>query len=297
MVDSKLITFLKVADKGSYTLAAQELSLTQPAVSQQMKLLENEFGVKLFHRVDNSLKLTYQGDIVKKFARRIVSLYGELGSKLSDEQAGRRSYVIGITHTSEANLIAEVLAHYAEAHPGVKIKILSDSIKKLYEKLSTFEIDLAIVDGASPTKKYSSIPLDTDSLVVVMAKSHPLAKKASVSLADLKKERLILRSKASETRNQFASALAGANCSLDDFNIVLEIDNIMTIKELVAKGEALSVLPRSACHGYGDKQMLSLRPIENLNMIREVSIVFPKDFAERAFVDTLVADYRKMLSR
>ena len=71
----------------------------------------------------------------------------------------------------------------------------------------------------------------------------------------------------------------------------------MTIKELVAKGEALSVLPRSACHGYGDKQMLSLRPIENLNMIREVSIVFPKDFAERAFVDTLVADYRKMLSR
>ena len=191
MVDSKLLTFLKVADKGSYTLAAQELSLTQPAVSQQMKLLETELGVKLFNRVDNSLKLTYQGEIVKKFARRIVSLYGELDSKLSDEQAGRRSYVIGITHTSEANLIAEVLAHYAEEHPGVKIKILSDSIKKLYEKLSTFEIDLAIVDGASTNKKYCSIPLDTDSLVVVMAKSHPLAKKASIGLDDLKKERLI----------------------------------------------------------------------------------------------------------
>ena len=296
MVDSKLLTFLKVVEKGSYTLAAQELSLTQPAVSLQMKQLEGEFGVKLFHRLDKELKLTYQGEIALKYAKRIVSIYGELSSKLSDLQNGRRSYVVGITHTSEANLIAEVLAHYAESHPGAKIKIISDSIKKLYEKLSSYEIDIAIVDGPIPSKKYDSLPLDTDSLVAVMGKSHPLAKKASLSLSDLKKERLILRSKSSETRNLFASALSSLNLRLDDFNIVLEIDNIMTIKELVAKGEAISVLPRSACFGYGDRQMLSLRPIENLNLVREVSIVFQKEFAPRALIDYLSEDYRKLLS-
>ncbi len=296
MLDPKLLSFIKVNEKGSYTLAAKELSLSQPAVSQHIRLLEEETGVRLFNRGDGQMKLTIEGETVLKYARRIASLYEDMTRKLKDERLGKRSYVIGITHTSEANLIAEVLASYASEHPGVRIKIKSDSITRLYERLSNYEIDLAIVDGNPTSRKYSSILLDTDSLVAVMARSHPLALSSSVKIDDLRKVPLILRSKSSETRSLFASALASLSLGIDDFNVVLEIDNIMTIKELVAKGEIVSVLPRSACHGHGDKESLAIRPIENLTMVREVNVVFPRDFEDRGFLDAIIDGYHRRLS-
>ena len=264
MVDPKLLTLIEVEKRNGYTAAAEALSLTQPAVSQHIRQLEKENGITIFHRAGGQLKPTPEGEILLSYAKRIVSLYRELASKLKDQAKGRSSYIVGITHTAEANLIAEVLASYAADHPGTKIKIKSDDIRNLDEKLSSFEIDLAIVDGPVPSRKYSSILLDTDSLVAVMSKRNPLAAKSVITIDELRKERLILRSKQSETRTLFQAALSAIGRSIDEFNVVLEIDNIMTIKELVSKGEAISVLPKSACHSYGDKEMLSLHPIENL---------------------------------
>ncbi len=297
MVDPKLLTLIEVEKRNGYTAAADALSLTQPAVSQHIRQLEKENGITIFHRAGGQLKPTPEGEILLSYAKRIVSLYRELASKLKDQAKGRSSYIVGITHTAEANLIAEVLASYAADHPGTKIKIKSDDIRNLYEKLSSFEIDLAIVDGPVPSRKYSSILLDTDSLVAVMSKRNPLAAKSVITIDELRKERLILRSKQSETRTLFQAALSAIGRSIDEFNVVLEIDNIMTIKELVSKGEAISVLPKSACHSYGDKEMLSLHPIENLNMSREVSIVYMSQSVDRPFLDALVASYREKIAR
>lgn len=297
MVDPKLLTLIEVEKRNGYTAAAEALSLTQPAVSQHIRQLEKENGITIFHRAGGQLKPTPEGEILLSYAKRIVSLYRELASKLKDQAKGRSSYIVGITHTAEANLIAEVLASYAADHPGTKIKIKSDDIRNLYEKLSSFEIDLAIVDGPVPSRKYSSILLDTDSLVAVMSKRNPLAAKSVITIDELRKERLILRSKQSETRTLFQAALSAIGRSIDEFNVVLEIDNIMTIKELVSKGEAISVLPKSACHSYGDKEMLSLHPIENLSMSREVSIVYMSQSVDRPFLDALVASYREKIAR
>ena len=234
MVDPKLLTLIEVEKRNGYTAAAEALSLTQPAVSQHIRQLEKENGITIFHRAGGQLKPTPEGEILLSYAKRIVSLYRELASKLKDQAKGRSSYIVGITHTAEANLIAEVLASYAADHPGTKIKIKSDDIRNLYEKLSSFEIDLAIVDGPVPSRKYSSILLDTDSLVAVMSKRNPLAAKSVITIDELRKERLILRSKQSETRTLFQAALSAIGRSIDEFNVVLEIDNIMTIKELVS---------------------------------------------------------------
>ncbi len=297
MVDPKLLTLIEVEKRNGFTAAAKALSLTQPAVSQHIRLLEKENGIRIFNKVGGSLRLTPEGEILLRYAKRIVSVYSDLASKLKDEASGRKGYIVGITHTAEANLIAEVLASFAAAHPGTKIKIKTDSIRNLYEKLTSYEIDLAVVDGPLPNKKYSSILLDTDSLVAVMSKHHPLAFKRVLTIEDLKKEPLVLRSKESETRALFSAALSSSGHSIDEFNLVLEIDNIMTIKEILSKGECISVLPRSACHSYGDKETLSLRPIENLNMSREVSIVYPSQSIDRSFLDALVLSYKEKMAR
>lgn len=294
MIDQKLITLLKVNELGSYTEAAKELNLTQPAVSLHLKSLEKETGIKIFNRTSNGIKATKEGEILIKYAKRIASLYKELDLKLKDNEENQRSYLIGITHTSESNLIIEVLATYAYLHPEVKIKIKTDAIKKLYEKLSSYEIDLAFTDG-KPNKKYSSILLDTDTLVAVLNKNNPLAKKGLIQVEDLKNEKMILRSSTSETRNLFQSALNSDGLSLEEFNVIMEIDNIATIKDLISENPFVSVLPRSAC--YGHAKDLAIVPIENLNMSREVNIVFPKDFSDRRFLKEITTIYHQKIER
>ncbi len=294
MLDPKLLTLIKVAEVGSYTLAARKLNLTQPAVSQHVKELEKELGISIFRRHGLTNELTPEGEIALGYAKRIASLYGELGSDLKDLKMGRRSYIVGITHTAEASAIAETLARYAATNAGTKIKVKTDSIKKLYEKLGDYEIDFAIVDGPLLKGGYSSVLLDTDSLVAVMGRGHPLSGHASLTTDDLKGVPMILRGKGSETRSLFSSALSSAGLSLESFDIVLEIDNIMTIKELLAKNEAVSVLPRSACYGYGDKEHLCMKPIENLSMSRQINLVYDKDYADKAFLDGFVRLYREV---
>lgn len=116
--------------------------------------------------------------------------------------------------------------------------------------------------------------LDTDSLVVVLAKDHPLAKKSILNIYELKNENLILRSTQSQTRSLLQSALESINLSINDFNIILELDNIGTIKDLVLKNRGISILPKSVCYHEYKNNTLAIRPIASLNMIRPINMVF-----------------------
>ncbi len=295
MIDPKIETFLKICELKNYTSVAKALNLTQPAVSQHVKALENEYNVKLFIRNNNDLKLTNEGEILLKYAKRLANIYSDLAIKLEDEKKHTKTLTIGITHTSESNAIAEVLALYCSINKGSRINIISDTIKNLYDKLSSYEIDLAIVEGKIPSRKYSSILLDTDSLVAVMSTSNPLAKNKTIAISDLKKENLILRSSQSQTRTLFANALENIDISLNDFNIILEIDNIATIKDLIAKNCGVSVLPKSACYHEIKHNILAIRPVENLNMIRQINMVFLKDFTNQNTLDEILSIYNSFV--
>lgn len=294
MEDSKFITLLTVSELKNYTLAAKKLNLTQPAVSQHIRQLENELNIRIFNRVGSDLKITPEGSILIKYARRITSLYKELETKLSDEKKHARTLTIGITHTAESNIVAEVLAEFCSRNKGTKIKIISDSIKNLYDKLSTYEIDMAVVEGKVTEKKYSSVLLDTDSLVAVMSANNPLAKNKIINVNDLKREKMILRSKQSGTRSLFVSQLGNMNISIDEFNVILEIDNIATIKDLVQKGAGVSVLPKSVCFSEMKNHSLAILPIENMTMIREMNIVFMDDFVSHSTLDEILSIYREL---
>ncbi len=295
MIDQKIETFLKICELKNYTNVAKALNLTQPAVSQHVKALEQEYNIKLFIRNNNELKLTNEGEILLKYAKRLNNIYKDLAIKLDDEKKHTKTLTIGITHTAESNAIAEVLALYCSTNKGSRIKIISDSIKNLYDKLSSYEIDLAIVEGQVPSRKYSSILLDTDSLVAVMSTSNNLAKNKTIAINDLKKENLILRSSQSQTRTLFASALANIDFSLNDFNIILELDNIATIKDLVAKDCGISILPKSACYHEIKHNVLAIRPVENLNMIRQINIVFLKDFTNQSTINEILSIYNSIV--
>lgn len=297
MLGSKMRTLLAVVEHQSFTQAAQALSMTQPAVSHHIKQLEEEIGGPLFLRRKNGLLLTPQGEVAVKYARRLAALDERMHRELEDLRRNLTSLRVGITHTAESNLTAAVLAKCSNRHAGLSITIVTEPIQKLYEMLGNYELDLAIVEGGRTDPELSYMMLDTDYLTCVMANENPLARQAAVTLPQLKREQMILRLPTSATRALFESTLESIGESIESFDVILEVDNIATIKDLVRKDLGVSILARSACMDELGKGKLTALPIENLNMVRETRIVYHRDFSHLELLQEITRLYHREVLR
>ena len=293
MIDSRLLSVLTVYETGSFTRAAERLSLSQPAVSQHVRPLENELHVHIFERVRGTLRVTREGEIIVKYARRMQALTNNMQEALASERTQVANLTVGITHTAESNFIAETLARYVSLRDGMSIKMITATVSELFEALKNYELDMAIVEGSVSDPRFHSVMLDTDCLVLAVAPEHPLARRTMVTIEELKREKLILRLPDSGTRSLFISALETHNLHLNDFNVVLEIDNIATIKDLIRRGFGVSVLARSACMDELGKKKIVALPIENLTMMREINLVYSRDFDHPELVRDIVRCYNE----
>lgn len=295
MLDSKVYTLLKVYECGSFVSAAKQLNITQPAVSQHIKAIEEELNITIFERGRGKLVLTKQGNEVIKCAKKMAGIYSGLLQDISDGTSLTTHLTIGVTHTAESNPIAEALAGYCSKNPRVNIKMITDTISNLYTMLKTYEIDLAIVEGRSRDPGIRYLLMDTDYLVLAVSPDHPFAKKSMVTLNELKKERMILRLPNSGTRNLFVAHLESNNMSINDFNIILEVDNIATIKDLIRRDFGVSILAKSVCLDELKKGKIVTLPVENLSMMREINIAYPADFTQFDLLRDIVKSYNETL--
>lgn len=295
MIDIRLYTLLAVVEFNNYTRAAEHLSLTQPAVTQHIKQLEKELNIKIFYRVGKESKPTNEGNVVIQYARRNIALYERMKQSILDEQHHVRRLTVGITHTAESNAVAEVLGRYSSKNPGTTITIISGSINNLYNMLQNYEIDLAVVEGRFQDANINSLLLDTDALILVVSNNNPLARKSMVTINELKKQPLILRRPSSGTRNLFTAHLESINMSLDDFNVILEVDNIATIKDLIRRDIGVSILARSVCLDELKKGKITVLPIENLSMIREINILYHRDFKHVDILESIMKEYNAVV--
>lgn len=293
VIDPKVYSLIKVSETGSYTRAAEQLSLTQPAVSQHIRALEGELGIRIFERVSNELRITHEGEMAIKYAKRMLSLYNNLQRDLTSEKRQLTQLTVGITHTAESNAISEALAKYVNNHEGVTVKIITDTLSNLYDKVKNYELDFAIVEGKLNHPSLRYLMLDTDCLVLAVSPNHRLAKQSMVTISALKKEKMILRLPDSSTRNLFVSSLESQNMSIDDFNVIMEIDNIATIKDLIRRDFGVSVLAKSACMDELKKKKIAVLPIENLSMMREINIVYSQDFEHFETLRDIVRSYNE----
>ena len=293
MLDPKLYSLLAVSETGNFTRAAEQLSLTQPAVSQHIRALEQELGVRIFDRVNNAMRLTHEGEIIVKYAKRMMALRRNMQDELDNEKLQIATLTVGITHTAESNAIAETLARYVQRHENVTVKVITSSADKLCAKIKNYEIDFAIIDGKKPDPDLRYLMLDTDSLVMIVSPTHRLAKRNSATIHDLQKERLILRLPTSSTRKLFTSSLECLGLSMNAFNVVLEMDNIATIKDLIRRDFGVSVLARSACMDEVSKRKIIALPIENLPMMMETNLVCAPDFGHPGLLNDIVRCYNE----
>lgn len=296
LIDDKLETFVAVCDTKSFTKAAEILSLTQPAVSQHIKRLEEELNTTLFLRKKGELLLSDEGEIVLTYAKRMIALCDKMRDKVKNAKSRVNRIRIGITHTQESGLLMDVLSKIAIGDDSLQITFITDNIKNLYDMLENFEIDMAVIEGKPTNPSFNFVVINTDSLMCIVSSQNALAKKSTVTLAELKKEHLILRLPTSSTRERFASALDGIGESIDNFDVTIEVDSIATIRNLVKKDFGVSVLARSSCAHELSKGTLVALTIENLSMIRETTIVYHKTFTHTEIVDRIARNYNEAVT-
>lgn len=297
MLDSKVETLIAVAKERNFTKAAEKLSLTQPAVSHQITQLEKELGITIFIRKKGEIVPTEQGETVIAYAKRFAALEERMKNEIKQSEKRINRLRVGITHTAESNRVTEILGKFSSKYQGMSITVITDTIKNLYGKLENYEIDLAIVEGKAHNPDLYSIMLDTDYLVCVVAPTHLFAKQSMVTLNELKKEQMILRLPSSATRMLFESSLESCSDSIDNFNVILEVDNIATIKDLIRKDMGISILAKSTCMDELKKGKLAVLPIENLSMIRETNVVYNKYFEHVDVLKNMVQTYRDEIEK
>lgn len=295
MIDTKVYSLIKVYECGSFVTAAKELNITQPAVSQHIKALEEELNVRIFERSNGKIVVTEQGEEVIKCAKKLAALYQGLKQNLNDSGRMISHLTVGVTHSVESSPIAEALARYCADNPTMNIKMITDVISNLYNMLQTYEIDFAIVEGRISNPKIRYLLLNTDYLVLAVSPSHPFASKSMVTLSELKKERMILRLPGSGTRNLFVAYLESNNMSIHDFDVILELDNMATIKDLIRRDFGVSILAKSVCLDEIKKGKIVTLPVENLSMMREINLAYHSDFTQFDVLQQIVKVYNETL--
>lgn len=291
--DYRYETLAAVRQYGSYTLAGEALGLTPSAVSQQIHSIENELQIKLFNKSGSRIIPTRECDIIYDYIEKISELCKKMNDDLEFSKKHIQHITIGLTPSLENGTLSNVLISQGDREHDLQITVVSDSAAALYDKLSKYAIDIAVVEGEFPENDFNSVILDTDYLVAAVSNDNPLCRKEMITLYDLQKEKMILRAADSGTRILFEANLNKAGMSIKDFNVIMEVESVAAIKRFVENNYGVSVLSNKACKTDVEKGKFRVLPICNMQMTRKINIFYRKDFG----YDGLLLQIQKLYSQ
>ena len=258
--------FVAVAHKRHFTQAAEELSIAQPALSQQVRQLERELGVALFERTSRQVRLTSAGEALLVRAERILAEL-EWARMEMQEYSGlaRGRVVIGALQSLEAFRFPALLSRFHTRYPGIDIVLREEATGRLLELLHSGQLDLTLIqvmDNSWPPE-LTSAPvvtekLLTEELVLVVAPAHALARRQNVAVEELRDEPFILFKPGSGLRHIIMQRSLTAGFTP---RMLFESGELATVRSLVAEGLGISVLPRSVAEAQGrEVAIVSLDP-------------------------------------
>lgn len=241
---SRLLTFHEAAEALNFSVAAQKLSITQPAVSAQIHNLEEDLGVKLFTRIGKIIALSEAGEVLRTYSRRIFRTLDEAESVMNELRLVRRGTLkVGTTPTYAGHIMPPLLTKFQAEFPLVKVVLNEGSSLDIAKRVAKLEIEVAVVAFSGSVKNVLFDLLGREDLVLVLSPSHPLADHKNIPVKSLAKEKFILREKGSSTRLIMRDLFRQHRINPP---IVFETSNADFIKEQVAHGMGLSFLTYSA---------------------------------------------------
>ena len=243
MADRRLQVFSNVARLLSFTKAAEALHMTQPAVTFQIRQLEEYFNTRLFDRNHNGISLTKAGQIVKSYADQIITQYNEMDNevrRLTGDVEGL--LVLGASTTIGEYVIPRLLGEYQAKFPGVAIRLQVANTLGVIHMVENNQIDIGIVEGPVNNKNLITSVCWDDELVAVMPVGHPLERLKKLTLDELLEYPFIAREEGSGTREVINGYLATQNLDFRDFDLIMELGSPESIKSAVAAGLGVSIL-------------------------------------------------------
>lgn len=288
-MDQQLQIFITVAEKESFSQAAKEHHMTQPAVSQYIRQFEDQFGTRLLERSNKYVRLTKAGEIVFHHGKEILALYGKMQNLCDDllnQASGTLS--IGASYTFGEYVLPRILSNLKRTYPTILPAVTIGNTKTIADLVESHQLDIGIVEGQFEQVKLITEELAEDEMVVVAPPNHPFAKRAMpLKAKELEQEMWIKRETGSGTREAMEQFF-------ERFDIApkqtMSFSSTQPIKESVEAGLGISLLSTWAIQKEVRNGDLCILSVEGLPFLRKFSIITSTPFQTKAlevFIDLL----------
>ncbi len=277
MADRRLQVFHAVAKYGSFTRAAEHLFMTQPAVTFQIKQLEEHYDTRLLERGHGKVSLTPAGEIVFVYAERILDLSQELESRVSeltDELAGTLS--IGTSTTIAAYWLPQLLESFKRKYPRVMPRVVVGNSQLTEDRVAARELDLGLIEIASDQPAIERRTAARDELLVICQPGHPLSGMHTLTARDLLEHPFITRDPGNAIRELAEGFFQAAGIGTDQLMICAELGSLATVKYLASQGLGFAIASNAAIQRDLREGRLAAIPLEP-RLYTPLEVIIPKD--------------------
>lgn len=291
----RLRYFQAAAEFGSLRKAAEALQLSQPALSRQIQILEHELKAPLFLRSDKRLSLTTAGSLLVARARTILDEVEAVQRDIEAMSRQRKAHVtVGAIQTTCTYLLPKAIRAFRARYPSVQIMVQGSRSGEIIERVGRRTLDVGIVAAPANDPRLVSFPLAKDPFMLVVASSHRFAGAHKLGIDDIAEESFVTFPSGFLIREAIEDAFQSAGVNLD---VGVETESIEAIKELVRQGGGVSLLPRTALIGEGDRRNLAVVALHGDAITRDIVAIHntaepvppPIRFLREAIGETLVA--------
>lgn len=286
----QLQAFVRVVEQESFTKAAQNLYLTQPAVSWLVKSLENLLGVPLLQRRDRRVFLTEAGELLWPYARQIVALSDEmlyLAAQIRGLKTGRLR--LGASTIPGEYILPWFLAAFVDHHPGLSVQLRIADTAKVIGWVRERAVDFGVVGAKGEEEGLEYLPFLEDELVLLLPPKHPLAHRREITPHELTHYPLVMRESGSGTRAVVEERLLAAGFSPKELNVVLEVGSTRAVITAVKAGLGMGIVSRWAVKE--GEEGLKVRTLKGLDLKRPLYLVL----AEQPGANPAAQSFREFL--
>jgi len=272
----QLETFLEVARHSSFSRAAEKRFRTQPAISAQIRALEEEIGARLFDRSGGRVALTAPGKVFQRYAEEALeSRRAALAAVGEMERVPRGEIVVGANEATCLHILPEVFADFKKQYASVAVSIHRSERARIMEAIIDNSVDFGVVSLPVADTRLTVVPIHRDELVVIVPPSHPLARRKAVAMADVVKYPLLLP-KAGRTRDAIENLFHERHLRP---NVSMELDSSELLKRFVAADVGVGFIARSNVVEDVRAKVLAALPLSDAQIKRDLALVFRKDKA------------------
>jgi DNA-binding transcriptional LysR family regulator len=277
-----------IATEKSFTKAAKLLYLSQPSLSKQIRILEENLDMVLINRENHKISLTENGQVFLQYAERILALCEESCRSLVDLKNGERgNLIVGASQTIGTYLLPRVLALFAQRYPQINLKVQVNSTRLISKHIVNREIDIAIVGGDIPPELKKNLLVENfveDEFSLIVPRAHPFAKKKVITKEDLYHLKFITLNSNSTIRKFIDNILTQNQIQTKQLKTIMQLNSIEGIKTAVSLGLGAAFVSSSAIEKEIQLKTIQILKIENIKINRTLSIISNPDcYRSKAF--------------